>query len=173
MKKDQKPLRAVARVLRRWLYQDEVSAKPGRSIHFFSVSLGFILMGCTTTVSDDVSRDAGQMIFADNCVECHGADAKGDGPWAKNLKTQPADLTKIASRRNGVWPMLEVMSIIDGYSKKTIPREEMPIIIGLSEGPMVDFDTGNGLVEPTPARLVAIAIYLESIQSPTPRQYVP
>ncbi|MEL7256267.1 MAG: c-type cytochrome [Pseudomonadota bacterium] len=113
------------------------------------------------------------MIFAENCAECHGADAKGGGPWAENLKTPPADLTKIASRRNGVWPMLEVMSIVDGYSKKTIPREEMPIIVGLSEGPMVNFDTGNGLVEPMPARLVAIANYLESIQSPPPKQYIP
>ncbi len=68
---------------------------------------------------------------------------------------------------------LEVMSIVDGYSKRTQPREDMPIIVGLTEGPMVDLDTGNGLTTPTPARLVAIVRYLESIQSPPPVRYVP
>ena len=173
MKKSLKPLSIAARGLWRSSSQREVTAKPRYPIRFLSVSLVLLLTGCMAPVSGDVSRNAGQMIFADNCAECHGADAKGGGPWAENLETPPADLTKIASRRNGVWPTLEVMSIIDGYSKRTIPREEMPIIVGLSEGPMVDFDTGNGLVEPTPARLVAIANYLESIQSPTPTKYIP
>jgi hypothetical protein len=65
------------------------------------------------------------------------------------------------------------MSIIDGYSKRTAPREDMPIILDLSEGPMVGFDTGNGLVTPMPARLVSLAEHLESIQSPPPQRYGP
>ena len=69
--------------------------------------------------------------------------------------------------------MLEVMSIIDGYTKLTTPREEMPVITDLLEGPMVEFDTGNGLVTPVPARLVELVDYLESIQSPPAERYVP
>ena len=65
------------------------------------------------------------------------------------------------------------MSIVDGYTKRTEPRKEMPIISDLTEGPMVDFDSGNGLVRPTPARLLAVAEYLEGIQSPPPTRYVP
>lgn len=92
---------------------------------------------------------------------------------AANLRTQPSDLTRIAARRAGVWPMLEIMSIIDGYTRSTTPREDMPVIAELSEGPMVDFDTGNALLTPTPARLIALADYLESIQSPKPERFVP
>lgn len=35
----------------------------------------------------------GAKLFAANCVTCHGADARGDGPNAKALPIPPADLT--------------------------------------------------------------------------------
>jgi mono/diheme cytochrome c family protein len=36
---------------------------------------------------------AGRALFQTNCVACHGADARGDGPMAQTLKPRPADLT--------------------------------------------------------------------------------
>lgn len=129
--------------------------------------------GCMTQEPHTASRDTGRALFAEDCAACHGPEAKGNGPLAKGLKTQPADLTKIASRRDGVWPMLEIMSIVDGYSKRTNPRDDMPIIVGLTEGPMTEFDSGNGITRQVPARLVAVVEYLESIQSPPPTSYVP
>jgi len=35
----------------------------------------------------------GAKLFADNCVSCHGADGRGDGPLAHSLDIPPADLT--------------------------------------------------------------------------------
>lgn len=35
----------------------------------------------------------GQTLFAANCARCHGADGAGDGPDARQLRIQPADLT--------------------------------------------------------------------------------
>lgn len=137
------------------------------------IPLGLLVLGCTGNLQPDVSREAGQAIFADNCAACHGADGTGNGPLAAELATNPANLAKIAQRRDGVWPRLEIMAIVDGYAKRTQPREDMPIIVGLTEGPMVDYDTGNGVITPTPARLVAVVEYLESIQSPRPTSYVP
>ncbi|WP_068115788.1 c-type cytochrome [Tropicimonas marinistellae] len=131
------------------------------------------VLGWACQSSADVSFDEGKVLFSDYCSKCHGDDAKGGGQAAAHLKTEPADLTRIAARRDGIWPMLEVMSIIDGYTKSTNPREDMPVVSELSEGPMVEFDTGNGLVTPIPARLIALARYLESVQSPKPKRYVP
>jgi hypothetical protein len=79
----------------------------------------------------------------------------------------------MSERRNGVWPMLEIMSIIDGYSRPTAERADMPVIEALSQGPLMDFDTGNGKRAKVPERLIAIVMYLESIQSPVPERYVP
>ncbi|WP_188129994.1 c-type cytochrome [Roseovarius litoreus] len=149
------------------------SAIIGYFMKYSFISLGLLLLGCAPSTTPDVSREAGKAVFSDNCSICHGTDANGAGPWAASLETPPVDLTKIADRRDGVWPMLEVMSIIDGYSKRTELREDMPILVGLVEGPKVGFDTGNGLVTPTPARLIAVANYLESIQSPQPTSLVP
>ncbi|WP_108858793.1 cytochrome c [Ruegeria sp. Alg231-54] len=115
----------------------------------------------------------GEDLFIAHCAKCHGVDAQGNGPAAKALKTRLPDLSKIADRRSGVWPMLEVMSILDGYLKTTNPREDMPVIAELNEGSTVKFDTGNGLATEVPANLIALTGYLESIQSPKPLSYVP
>lgn len=130
-----------------------------------------VLMGlqaCSPT-----SSNTGRTIYADKCVACHGAKGKGDGELAALLETRPADLTRIAARRDGVWPMLEVMSIIDGYSTRYQPGSEMPIYDEFLEGNLVTFDTGNGVPQRTPAGLLAIAHYLETIQDPKPDRMVP
>ena len=40
------------------------------------------LAGCV-----DVAELDGQRMFAQNCASCHGLDAKGSGPMARNLTT--------------------------------------------------------------------------------------
>ena len=131
-----------------------------------------VLSSPTASAAEANSVD-GRRLFAEHCAACHGKNAEGDGPSASELQTQPADLTKISERRGGVWPLLEVMSIIDGYTKRFVPREGMPVIEKLNDGPLVSFDTGNGFDTPVPANLIALANYLESIQSPRPKRYVP
>lgn len=131
------------------------------------------LLGWPATVASASSPEQGRKLYVENCATCHGQDARGDGTDSADLDPPPADLTKIASRRERIWPMLEVMSIIDGYTKNTTPRDGMPIIKEISEGPMIEFDTGNGLVSRVPARLVALVNYLETIQKPRPVSYVP
>jgi hypothetical protein len=117
--------------------------------------------------------NAGKALYNENCVSCHGADGKGDGPVAARLSTPPADLTRIAARRDGVWPMLEVMAILDGYSRNTLPREDMPVFENFLDNEMSEFDTGNGVVTLVPTKLIEIVYYLESLQDPAPTSYVP
>jgi copper transport protein len=45
------------------------------------------------TALDPAAVTRGEALFSQNCVVCHGAGAKGDGPAAASLKRQPADLT--------------------------------------------------------------------------------
>lgn len=120
----------------------------------------------------EARKQSGRDLYFQYCAVCHGQD--GTGRHGRDVKAPaPADLTKIAARRGGVWPMLEVMSIIDGYTKRTTPRPGMPVFKEMLTGPEVDFDTGNGRTQRVPERLVAIARYLEALQSPTPQRYVP
>lgn len=46
----------------------------------------------TTVAFDAISIDRGKTIFLENCVACHGFQAKGDGPLAKTLPKKPIDL---------------------------------------------------------------------------------
>jgi cytochrome c peroxidase len=116
---------------------------------------------------------AGRRLFVEHCAACHGVNGLGDGPVSARLTTPPPDLTRISERRNGVWPMLEVMRIIDGYAQRTNPRAEMPVISDFLEGKLVKFDTGNGQTTRAPANLLAMVRYLERIQFPKPTSYVP
>ena len=134
----------------------------------FLVLLPLLLIG--TTVG---AQSAGEALFMENCVACHGTAGRGDGPLAAGLATKPANLTEIAARRNGVWPMLEIMSVIDGYSRNTLPREDMPVFENLLDNEMVEFDTGNGASTLVPAKLIAIVEFLLSLQDPAPSSYVP
>ena len=43
--------------------------------------------------SSPQSIEAGQAAYQKNCVPCHGASAKGDGPVAANMTVKPSDLT--------------------------------------------------------------------------------
>ena len=43
----------------------------------------------------------GKNDFEKFCAECHGINGKGDGPRAKTLEKQPANLTKLAEKKRG------------------------------------------------------------------------
>jgi hypothetical protein len=58
--------------------------------------------------------DVGKAEYQSSCAACHGIDAKGNGPVSKELKTRPADLTVLAKKNNGVFPVNKVHQIIDG-----------------------------------------------------------
>ena len=56
----------------------------------------------------------GPDLYRAYCAVCHGSDAKGNGPLAKWLRTAPADLTRIASRNGGSFPLARVQRVISG-----------------------------------------------------------
>jgi hypothetical protein len=72
--------------------------------------------------------DAGMMQYLSDCADCHGPDGKGAGSRAYKLKTKPADLTIIAKKNAGVFPLAGVYEAIDGRNLgKSHNRDDMPI----------------------------------------------
>lgn len=43
--------------------------------------------------ADEASTAKGKMLYAKECLSCHGATGKGDGPAAKDLEKKPGDLS--------------------------------------------------------------------------------
>jgi mono/diheme cytochrome c family protein len=55
---------------------------------------------------------SGKQMYSDYCAPCHGLSGKGDGPAATALKTPPTDLTQLAKKNNGKFPVDHVMTAI-------------------------------------------------------------
>ena len=87
-----------------------------------TVIIGFNASGWAQEV------DVGKMEFQSSCAACHGADGKGKGPMSVELKSTPSDLTVLAKKNNGVFPVGAVYETIDGRkSVSAHSTREMPI----------------------------------------------
>lgn len=103
--------------------------------------------------------------FANFCSACHGPRGKGDGPVAADFAKKPADLTRLSARNHGKFPTTRVMAQIWGYTGKK-GDGVMPDFAPLLEGDLVPYDGGDGIMTPTPIRLVELAEYLKALQQP-------
>jgi mono/diheme cytochrome c family protein len=92
---------------------------------------------------------SGPDLYRHYCASCHGASGHGDGPIAAALKVQTPDLTHIAQRGRGTFPIGDVRVTIDG-------REDVP-----AHGTRTMPVWGQQLDERAISRLLA---YLQSIQ---------
>lgn len=136
--------------------------------HRFEWLIIMSLVATTTLVwAQDV--DVGKSTYDAMCATCHGVDGNGAGPVSDQLKVAPADLTILAKKNGGVFPLSAVYEAIDG--RKTIAAHgtrEMPIWGAYSQDllyPMnrfVDFSWDPEAA--TRARILAVIDYLNRIQ---------
>ena len=97
--------------------------------------------------------ERGAYLYARHCATCHGTAADGDGPSASALLYPPADLTRIAERRGGVFVASDIAAHLDG-------RVAHP-----SHGPADAPLWGAALEGPGLAELLE---HLEKVQIPEP-----
>ncbi|MDM7931852.1 c-type cytochrome [Tabrizicola sp.] len=108
--------------------------------------------------------DIGAQLYTDYCSACHGAAGLGDGDMADVVNIPSPNLTLLARNNDGVFPMLEVLQIIDGRTGVRAHGGAMPVWgrvfsdqIGDSAGPY------GGVLE-VRGRLLSLATYIQSIQ---------
>ncbi len=123
------------------------------------------LASCATkqgTRNSEPLPDAGKRQFRLSCAACHGETAQGNGPVAPLLNVAVPDLTRIAARRQGVFPELEIFRIIDGQAD--LPghgARHMPVWGYEFFGDDSDDESAHAQATAKVDRLVA---YLRSIQ---------
>jgi mono/diheme cytochrome c family protein len=96
------------------------------------------------------------------CASCHGTAGKGDGPTAPALRTPPPDLTSLARRSGGAFPVGRVRAILTGTGDQATAHgsTEMPVW-----GPIF---RGLDPSEPRARRRIEnIVAHLESLQEPS------
>jgi mono/diheme cytochrome c family protein len=109
---------------------------------------------------------AGREEFTTYCTPCHGHSGIGDGVAAPALKQPPADLTRIAARRNGRFPDDEIAAVIDGRSAVMAHgTRDMPIWGERFADDATDPDEQEPL---TQGRVAVLIAYLKTIQVDVP-----
>jgi mono/diheme cytochrome c family protein len=103
---------------------------------------------------------SGREIFQFYCASCHGPRGTGDGPVATSLRTQPPDLTTIASRK-GYFPADDLRRFVAG-------AEPMPSAHGSREMPVWGpffrhLQPRDGLAD---IRVENVVSFVESLQKP-------
>jgi mono/diheme cytochrome c family protein len=78
---------------------------------------------------------SGKMLFENNCVACHGKDARGDGPVRSLLRIPPADLTAgIPTQRSDgyIYSTIRDGSIVmPSYGDAMSPTERWEVVLYL------------------------------------------
>ena len=99
------------------------------------------------------------------CVQCHGFDAIGVGPFAESRSVVTPDLTGLAERNGGMFPTGADAMKIDGRTPVLAHGGDMPLF-----GPV--FDGGNKVTVRIPSgpsmmmseALANLVAHLESLQ---------
>ncbi len=124
----------------------------------FGLSLG--LIGGAATADQ-----AGQREYIDACASCHGPEGGGSGPVSEYMNIIVPALTGLAEANGGVFPMSEVIAMIDGRTEVRGHGSGMPVWGAVFADPLAADVAGTSADYITRGRILSLALYLEAIQN--------
>ncbi len=109
----------------------------------------------------------GRYLFQKFCTPCHGPQAMGNGPKAKNLVPKPANLTTLQKRNEGTFPFWQAYRMIDGREPlESHGSREMPVFGVWFQIPDDEVSIETQWADQVRGRIWQLLSYLESIQVP-------
>jgi mono/diheme cytochrome c family protein len=127
--------------------------------------LGALVLAAPAMAADKL--DIGKREYDASCASCHGLDGKGKGSFAEILQVSMPDLTTMARRNGGVFPISYAYNVIDGREEfKAHGTREMPIWgrhLSVRGAPVYD-DYGYDADMFVRARILAVIDYLYRLQ---------
>jgi mono/diheme cytochrome c family protein len=85
----------------------------------------FLAVGTSAGAAE---TDSGKQLYMQYCSSCHGMEGRGNGPVTPYLKIKVPDLTSLKKNNQGIYPMANVMSAIDGSrAVRAHGDREMPV----------------------------------------------
>lgn len=122
-----------------------------------------IFLGALLAPAAVSADDLGAEDFQEYCATCHGTNAKGGGDLTGILTVEVPDLTGLAAANEGLFPMLDVIHVIDGRTGVRAHGGPMPVYGRVFSAEASEHGTYAAALEAR-GRVLSIAYYLESIQ---------
>lgn len=123
-----------------------------------------VLSACTPTSSGPShAGKRGQLVYAKECSQCHGAKGEGGGPASLGLGVVPPDLAGLKQRNDGYFPREFVRRFVMGTLEKDDPYSAMPEFA--SVGLQHVYPRGGASNAVLQADFEALLDYLEAIQN--------
>ena len=110
-----------------------------------------------------MADEIGKADYEQYCATCHGMGGKGDGDLTQLMTVKVPDLTQIAAGNDGVFPMLDVIHVIDGRTGVRAHGGPMPVYGRVFSSEAADHGTFTAALAAR-GRVLSIAYYLESLQ---------
>ena len=113
----------------------------------------------------------GKNEYMNNCAVCHGAEGKGDGPFAEQLTKRPSNLTLLSKYNGGSFPETVIYQLIDGRRVTTSDEGDENYKVEPFHGPKDmpiwgdEFRNIEGDEVAVEDRISSLLEYLKSIQT--------
>lgn len=111
------------------------------------------------------AEEVGKAEYMARCATCHGESGVGDGPLAELMTVPVPDLTTISERNDGMFPMLDIIYVIDGRTGVRGHGYPMPVWGSRYEAGIGDSAGPYGAELVVRGRILSLAYYLQSIQN--------
>lgn len=99
--------------------------------HPIVVGIAFALLSAcagTDTRERGAAQMSGMEMYEQLCSSCHGVGGRGDGPVSSLIKISVPDLTRVAQRDGGEFPVEDVRRTIDGrWDRRAHGARDMPV----------------------------------------------
>lgn len=92
------------------------------------IAVVLLVIATVAARAQDYSGYSGAQLYKRFCASCHGDKGYGDGVVAASFNIMVPDLTRIAKRQGGVYPVDKVRQVIDGRTPmRPHGTREMPV----------------------------------------------
>ena len=135
----------------------------------FALSVGLLLPSAEPRAeplldSHDAVLNSGHTLYQTYCAQCHGSDGKGGAADSLRATVKVPDLTTIAQRNDGVFPVGKVYDMISGSELLPAHGTRLMPVWGtaLQSEPGLAADTAAVVAR---GRILSMVAYLATLQA--------